>query len=45
MQENVRAAMAAFRSAYEVFVPDDTIMMSEMLRLVPDVIALGRRGV
>lgn len=41
MQKNARAAMAAFRSAYEVFVPDDTIMMSEMLRLVPDVIALG----
>ena len=41
MQENARAAMAAFRSAYEVFVPDDTIMMSEMLHLVPDVIALG----
>ena len=41
MQENARAAMAAFRSAYAVFVPDDTIMMSEMLRLVPDVIALG----
>ena len=33
--------MAAFRSAYETFVPDDTIMMSEMLHLVPDVIALG----
>ena len=41
MQENARAAMAAFRSAYEVFVPGDTIMMSEMLRLVLDVIALG----
>ena len=41
MQENVRAAMAAFRSAYEVFGPDDTIMMSELLHLVPDVIALG----
>lgn len=41
MQENARAAMEAFRSAYEVFVPDDTIMMSEMLRLVPDLIALG----
>ena len=41
MQENARAAMAAFRSAYEAFVPDDTIMMSEMLHLVPDVIALG----
>ena len=41
MQKNARAAMAAFRSAYEVFVPDDVIMMSEMLRLVPDLIALG----
>lgn len=41
MQENVRAAREAFRSAYEVFVPDDTIMMREMLRLVPDVIARG----
>ena len=41
MQKNARAAMAAFRSAYEVFIPEDVIMMSEMLRLVPDVIALG----
>jgi len=41
MQEDARAAMAAFRSAYEVFVPDDVIMMSELLHLVPDVIALG----
>lgn len=41
MQENVRAALAAFRSAYAVFVPDDIIMMSEMLHLVPDAIALG----
>ena len=41
MQENVRAAREAFRSAYEVFVPDDIIMMREMLRLVPDVIARG----
>ena len=41
IQENAWAAMAAFRSAYEVFVPDDTIMMSEILHLVPDVIALG----
>lgn len=41
MQENAREAMAAFRSAYEVFVPDYIIMMSEMLHLVPDVIALG----
>ncbi len=41
MQENAQAAIEAFRSAYEVFVPDDTIMMREMLRLVPDVIARG----
>lgn len=41
MQENARAAMEAFCSAYAVFVPDDVIMISEMLRLVPDVIALG----
>ena len=41
MQKNVRAAMAAFRSAYDVFIPDDTRMMSDMLHLVPDVIALG----
>ena len=41
MQENARAAIEAFRSAYEVLIPDDTIMMSEMLHLVPDVIAFG----
>ncbi len=41
MQKNAQAAIEAFRSAYAVFVPDDTIMMSEMLHLVPDVIALG----
>ena len=40
VQENSRAAMEAFRSAYDVFVPD-YITVSEMLRLVPDLIALG----
>ncbi len=45
MQKNARAAIGAFRSAYEVFVPDDTIMTSEILRLVPDVIALGGAAV
>ena len=39
IQENSRAAMEAFRSAYDVFVPDK--MMSEMLHFVPDLIATG----
>ncbi len=41
VQEKSRAAMEAFRSAYDVFISDDTRMMSDMLHLVPDVIALG----
>ena len=39
VQEDSRAAMEAFRSAYDVFVPDK--MMSEMLHFVPDLIATG----
>ena len=39
VQEDSRAAMEAFRSAYDVFVPDE--MMSEMLHFVPDLIATG----
>ena len=39
IQENSRTAMEAFRSAYDVFVPDK--MMSEMLHFVPDLIATG----
>ena len=41
VQENSRAAMEAFRSAYDVFIPDNARMMSDMLHLVPDLIALG----
>ena len=41
IQENSRAAMEAFRSVYDVFVPDNTMMMSEMLHFVPDLIATG----
>ena len=41
VQEDSRAAMGAFRSAYDVFVPDGTKMMSEMLHFVPDLIATG----
>ena len=41
VQEDSRAAMEAFRSAYDVFVPDNTMMMSEMLHFVPDLIATG----
>ena len=39
VQENSRAAMEAFRSAYDVFVPANTIVMSQMLSLAPDLIA------
>ena len=39
VQEDSRAAMGAFRSAYDVFVPDK--MMSEMLHFVLDLIATG----
>ena len=41
VQEDSRAAMEAFRSAYDVFVPANAIMMSQMLYLVPDLIAIG----
>ena len=41
VQEDSRAALEAFRSAYDVFVPGDTRMMSEILSLVPDLIATG----
>ena len=41
VREDSRAAMESFRSAYDVFVPDGTKMMSEMLHLVPDLIAMG----
>ena len=41
VQENSRAAMEAFRSAYDVFIPDNARMMSDMLYLVPDLIATG----
>ena len=41
VQENSRAAMEAFRSAYDVFIPDNARMMSDMLSLVPDLIATG----
>ena len=41
VQGNSRAAMEAFRSAYDVFVPANTIMMSQMLYFVPDLIATG----
>lgn len=34
-------ALDVFRSAYAVFVPDNEMMMSEMLQLVPDLIANG----
>ena len=36
-----RMAMDVFRSAYAVFVPNNEMMMSEMLQLVPDLIANG----
>ncbi len=39
VQENSWAAMEAFRSVYDVFVPDK--MMSEMLHFVPDLVAMG----
>ena len=41
VQEDSRAAMEAFRSAYDVFVPANARMMSQMLYLVPDLIAIG----
>ena len=41
VQENSQAAMEAFRSAYDVFVPANALMMSQMLYFVPDLIALG----
>jgi len=41
VQENSQAAMEAFRSAYDVFVPANAIMMSQMLYFVPDLIATG----
>ncbi len=34
-------AMDVFRSAYAVFVPDNEMMLSEMLQLVPELIANG----
>lgn len=40
-QENFRAAMEAFCSVYDAFVPDNTRMISELLHLVPDLIAIG----
>ena len=40
VQENSQAAMEAFRSAYDVFVPANAIMMSQMLYFVPDLIAI-----
>ena len=36
-----RMAMDVFRSAYAVFVPNNEMMMSEMLQLVPDLIGNG----
>ena len=36
-----RMAMDVFRSAYAVFVPNNEMMMSEMLQLVPELIAKG----
>ncbi len=36
-----RVAIDVFRSAYAVFVPDNEMMMSEMLQLVPELIANG----
>ena len=34
-------AMGVFRSAYSVFVPDNEMMMFEMLQFVPELIANG----
>ena len=41
VQQKQPAAMAAFRSAYAVFPPNDTAVLNEMLRLVLDLIAAG----
>ena len=41
VQQKKSAAMAAFRSAYAVFPPNDTAVLNEMLRLVLDLIAAG----
>ena len=41
VQKKRRAAVAAFRSAYAVFVPDNETVMNEMLHFVPQLIANG----
>ena len=41
VQEKRRSAMEAFRSAYAVFLPNNDIMLTEMLGLVPELIAIG----
>ena len=41
LRNRQRMAMDVFRSAYAVFVPDNEMMMSEMLQLVPELIANG----
>ena len=41
LKNRQRMAMDVFRSAYAVFVPDNEMMMSEMLQLVPELIANG----
>ena len=39
-----RHAMEALRSAYNVFLPNNEVMMREMLHLVPDLVATGARA-
>ena len=41
LRNRQRMAMDVFRSAYAVFVPDNEMMMSEMLQLVPELIVNG----
>ena len=41
LKNRQRMAMDVFRSAYAVFVPNNEMMMSEMLQLVPELIANG----
>ena len=41
VQEKHHAAMDTFRSTYTLFVPGNETMLLEMLRLVPDLIAVG----
>ena len=41
VQERHQAAMDTFRSAYAVFVPSNEMMMYEMQRIVPELVATG----